>query len=369
VAQKQPLTGERLRQQLGRLGGTAFRLGTLRNGLEGALMLPVSELNRLRRALVTQLEELRARPQRWTLRQAQPQTQSPAPAVHSNSDPARLAVLVRAMTQLEAALPFDLPLIYCEFEDPKKYREAVARFRAAQRPGRPPSEIFVAPPRIFKTGEEWIQKQVLSCQPDGWLARNYDDLCFYAGRRLVGDFSLNVANSLAADYFKNQFGLERLTASYDLNIVQLEALLRSAPPPWFEITLHQHIPMFHMEHCLFCAFLTDGADYTNCGRPCDRHAAALRDRVGQEHPLKADAGCRNTLFNARAQTGAEYAARLLALGVRHFRLEFVNETAAETARVIAQYLALLKGEITGAQLWRDLKLQNRLGVTRGPMES
>jgi putative protease len=369
VAQNQPLTDERLRQQLGRLGGTSFRLGCLRNRLEGEVMLPVSELNRLRRALVSRLEELRARPQRWTLREAPSPAQPPARPFHFPSDPARLAVLVRDMAQLEAALPFALPVIYCEFEDPKKYREAVARSRAAQRPGGPPSEIFVAPPRIFKSGEEWIQKQVLSCQADGWLARNYDDLRFHAGRRLVGDYSLNVANALAADYFKNHFGLERLTASYDLNIAQLEALLRSAPPAWFEITLHQHIPMFHMEHCLFCAFLTDGTDYTNCGRPCDTHAAALRDRVGLEHPLKADAGCRNTLFNARAQTGAEYAARLLALGVRHFRLEFVNETAAETARVIPRYLALLKGEITGAQLWRELKLQNRLGVTRGPMES
>jgi len=373
VAQKQPLTEERLRQQLGRLGGTAFRLGGLRNALEGAVMLPVSELNRLRRELVGQLEELRARPRRWTLRETPPEApvqgqRATARPGHSNADPARLAVLVLGMAQLEAALAFDLPVIYCEFEDPKKYREAVARFRAAQRPGRPPSEIFAAPPRIFKTGEEWIQKQVLFCEADGWLARNYDDLRFFAGRRRVGDFSLNVANALAADYFKNQFGLERLTASYDLNIAQLEALLRSAPPEWFEITLHQHIPMFHMEHCVFCAFLSEGTDYTNCGRPCDKHGVRLRDRVGQEHPLKADAGCRNTLFNARAQSGAEYAGRLLNLGARHFRIEFVNESGEETARTIAQYQALLAGKISGGQLWRELQLQNRLGVTRGPTE-
>ena len=63
-----------------------------------------------------------------------------------------------------------------------------------------------------------------------------------------GDFSLNVANRLSADYFKNQFGLERVTASYDLNFTQLEALLPAAPPEWFEVTIHQHMPMFHMEH-------------------------------------------------------------------------------------------------------------------------
>ncbi len=231
------------------------------------------------------------------------------------------------MAQVEAAVASGLSTIYCEFDDPKKYRGAVVRAREASAR----TEIFVAPPRIFKTGEEWILQQVRSCEADGYLLRNYDHLKFFAGSRCVGDFSFNVANGLSADYFKNHFDLERLTASYDLNITQLEALLESAPPEWFEITIHQHIPMFHMEHCVFCAFLSKGTDYTNCGRPCDKHQVQMRDRVGMEHPLKADAGCRNTLFNGRAQTGAEYAGRLMELGARHFRIEFVNETAEQVA--------------------------------------
>jgi len=93
----------------------------------------------------------------------------------------------------------------------------------------------------------------------------------------------------------------------------------------------------------------------------------LRDRVGAEHPLKADAGCRNTLFNARAQTGADYVSRMLALGVRHFRLEFLNETPDQVALIISKYRQLLAGEITGPQLWRELKLLNQLGITRGQL--
>jgi putative protease len=158
-----------------------------------------------------------------------------------------------------------------------------------------------------------------------------------------------------------------LTASYDLNFTQLEALLRAAPPQWFEVTIHQHMPMFHMEHCVFCAFLSTGTDYTNCGRPCDRHDLKLRDRVGAEHPIKADAGCRNTVFNAAAQTGAECVQSLLELGVRHFRLEFLNETPQQVALTLGKYRQLLEGKITGAQLWRELKLFNQLGVTRGQM--
>jgi putative protease len=122
-----------------------------------------------------------------------------------------------------------------------------------------------------------------------------------------------------------------------------------------------------MEHCVFCAFLSSGKDYRDCGRPCDVHDVKLRDRVGMEHPLKADVGCRNTVFNAQAQTGAEYVERMLALGVRHFRLEFLNETPEQVARTIAKYRQLLRGEISGPQLWRELKLFNQLGVTRGQM--
>jgi len=279
-----------------------------------------------------------------------------------------LIVLVRNLDQLEAALDCGIETLYCEFEDPKKYREAVARCRqfrnvGESKPARP--AIWVAPPRVFKTGEEWTLRQVRSCDADGYLVRNYDHLSFFAGERRIGDYSLNIANRLTADYFRNNFGLERVTTSYDLNFTQLEALLRAAPPEWFEVTIHQHMPMFHMEHCVFCAFLSNGTDYTNCGRPCDRHDVRLRDRVGAEHPVKADVGCRNTVFNALAQTGAEYVAGMLALGVRHFRVEFLSETTAQVAQTIDRYRRLLRGELTGAQLWRELKLLNQLGVTRG----
>jgi U32 family peptidase len=147
----------------------------------------------------------------------------------------------------------------------------------------------------------------------------------------------------------------------------LEDLLTTCPPQWFEVTIHQHMPMFHMEHCVFCAFLSPGTDYTNCGRPCEKHEVKLRDRVGTEHILQADAGCRNTVFNGTAQTGAEYVQHLIKLGIRYFRIEFLNEAPEEVIQIIHRYHQLLQGEITGSQLWRELKLQNQLGVTRGPM--
>ena len=364
-AEKRPLTETSLHDSLGRLGGTPFKLGALKSFLEGEVILPVSELNRLRRDAVVELEKLRAAPQRWsTIAFQKPDF---APQKDSERAPELIAV-IRLLEQLEAAWSSGARTIYCEFENPKHYRAAVARFRELQA-GDQSASIWVAPPRIFKPGEEWILQQVRSSDADGYLVRNYDHLAFFANDRKRGDFSLNVANPWTADYFLHRYGLERVTASYDLNILQLEALLSSAPGSWFDITVHQHMPMFHMEHCVFCAFLSAGKDYRDCGRPCDTHRVSLRDRVGAELPLKADAGCRNTVFNNRAQTGAEYVARMIELGARSFRVEFVNETADEVTRTLSRYASLIRGEITGAELWRELKLLNQLGVTRGQMET
>ncbi len=372
TATAQPLTTAKLRDQLGRLGGTPFLLGQLENHLTDDVILPVSELNELRRRLVAELETQRKAPKRWTVREsAEAQALLAAPAavreLQPNTTEPELIAVIRHLHQLEPAWQAGARTIYAEFEDPKKYREAVSRFRELR--GDSQASLWVAPPRIFKPGEEWILKQVLSCEADGWLVRNYEHLTWFKGHRCRGDFSLNVANPLTAAHYIERAGLERVTASYDLNVAQLESLLAAAPGAWFDIPLHQHMPMFHMEHCVFCAFLSTGTDYRNCGRPCDQHDVRLRDRVGAEHPLKADAGCRNTVFNSRAQTGAEFVDRLLALGARSFRIEFLNESADEIAATLERYHKLLRGQISGAELWRELKLINQLGVTRGQLEN
>jgi U32 family peptidase len=364
AAHTQPLTTEKLEAQLGRLGNTPFKLGTLTNNLEGDVMIPVSALNRMRREIVERMEEGRSRPQPWTLNAtATAQDLLPSLPATLQTQP-ELIVLVRKLEQIQAALNTGIQTLYCEFEDPRAYGEAVEIFRQSQTT--PEQTIWVAPPRITKSGEQWILEQVRRSNADGYLVRNYDHLNFFANDRCIGDFSLNVANAIAATHFRT-FGLERLTASYDLNIQQLSDLLQSCPPDWLEITIHQHMPMFHMEHCVFCAFLSEGKDFRDCGRPCDTHEVKLRDRAGAEHILQADAGCRNTVFNSTAQTGAEYIHSLIKAGSRHFRIEFLQESPSQVTQTLEQYQKLLAGQIKGIQLWQDLKLQRQLGVTRGSL--
>jgi putative protease len=231
--------------------------------------------------------------------------------------------------------------------------------------------LLLATPRIQKAGEEGFFKVIERAEPDGVLIRNLGAIRYFSSRPhlvRVGDFSLNVANPLTADFFMSH-GLQRLTVSYDLNLPQVVDLVRGAPPSWFEVTLHQHMPMFHMEHCVFAAFMSQGRDYTDCGRPCEKHRVELRDRVGQLHPLLADVGCRNTLFRGQAQTGARFYSELKTNGIRHFRVELLRENAAGTRTILEAYQRLLAGADDGGTLWQKLRATSQLGVTEGTLVS
>jgi U32 family peptidase len=183
----------------------------------------------------------------------------------------------------------------------------------------------------------------------------------------VADFSLNAANQWTVDYLRSR-GARRVTVSYDLNRDQLLELAGAVPPEWLEVVIHQHMPMFHMEHCVFCAVLSPGTNKTNCGRPCDVHAVKMRDRIGMEHVLTADVGCRNTLFNAVPQSAAEVVPQLMARGLRDFRVELLEESGADVRETLRPYRDLLTGRVTGKQVWQRLSAANRVGVTRGTLE-
>jgi putative protease len=372
VAQKRPMDRSLLTEQLGRLGGTIFRLEELEVGLDGPVILPVSELNRLRREAAAKLERERMKPRPYAKRSIDPYADV-RQAAPFGGEPG-LTALCRSMEQVEAAFAAGIGLVYADFEFIRQYPEAV---EAARRAGK---RIALAAPRIHMPGENGYHNMILKLRPDAVLVRNTGALQFYLRKReeleaageaesfpeLIGDFSLNIANHKAANLMLD-LGLKRVTLSYDLNAQQMADLLRRMDGSRAEIVIHQHLPMFHTEHCVYCTFLSDGTDYTNCGRPCEKHRVSLRDRIGMSHPVRVDDGCRNTVYNAIEQSGAEYLRSFIELGAGTFRIEFLEEPAEKVEEVVRLYTDAIRGRIGGTEVWRTLKAINQLGVTRGQL--
>lgn len=364
TAMKRPLTPQAFIDQFSRLGGTEFEIGSVQFDIEGGVILPVSELNRMRRELVDLWSGDDSSPKQTARSTVTLESLMPSRGKGDVSSPLQMFALCRTRDQIDAAIEVGVPRLYLDFEDIRLYADLVKHIKDRT----DQSQVWLATPRIQKSGEAGFFKLIQRAEPHGVLIRNLGAIAFFqdAGIPVTGDFSLNVANPLTAEMLKKT-GLERLTISYDLNIEQVVDLLAAAPPSWFELTLHQHMPMFHMEHCAFAAFLSKGTDFTNCGRPCDKHRVHLRDRVGMQHPLKADVGCRNTLFNAVAQTGAQFFSELRSYGLSCFRVELLEEDKAASAEVLRTYQELLAGNRDEHDIWRDLKAQSQLGVTRGTM--
>lgn len=351
---------EFLRAQLGRLGNTAYELRELELDVEGAPFVPSSLLNHVRREAVERLQALQAATEPAVINDPRAYFET-SPVAGPFRCPT-LHLLVRTPEQLDAALIHRPASITLDYLDLYGLRPSLDRVRAAGLVAR------VASPRVLKPGEERIVDFLAGCDCP-ILVRSTGLLHALQERdhrELIGDFSLNAANTISAAEFL-RLGLSRLTPTHDLNADQVAELARHAGADFIEAIAYQHLPVFHMEHCVFCRFLSTGTSYRDCGRPCEQHRVALRDPAGRAHPVMADVGCRNTVFGAEAQEASGHLDHWRAAGIHQFRLEFAHESGAQVTAVAEAFRDALDGGCSPHELTERLRRVSPGGVTEGSL--
>ena len=366
-ANSRSLSADYLHQQLGRLGNTAYRLDALTADISGEPFIPSSLLNRLRQEAVEQLiaqqahgptavtnDPLLTLDNALSAVERQPQA-TPTASV-------QLHLLVRTPEQLDAAIAVHPASITLDYLELYGLRPAVERIKEA---GITPR---VASPRVLKPQEQRVVNFLLRLDCP-ILVRSGGLLEALQGRHqhpLIGDFSLNVANQIAADtYFK--LGVDKITPTHDLNADQISTLAQSIGGERFEVIAYHHLPVFHTEHCVFCRFLSNGTSYLDCGHPCESHKLALRDVQGREHPVMADVGCRNTVFGAEAQVASRHLDQMMRSGIVHYRLEFVHESADDVRKVAAAFQRYFAGKLSAPEMDQALQKIAPQGTTEGSL--
>ncbi len=357
-AQNRGVSVESLRAQFGRLGNTAYELRDVTLDITGSPFAPASVLNQMRREAVEQLQAVQARARVGVVNEYRYTAHARAAEVGR----AELHLLVRNAEQLGAAIELRPASITLDYLDLYGLRPSIERVKQSGIAAR------VASPRVVKPGEERILNFLVSLdcailvRPAGMLHA----LKERSHAALIGDFSLNTANSVTAEMYL-AMGLDRLTPTHDLNAAQVAELARTSGADRIEVLAYQHLPVFHTEHCVFCRFLSTGTSYKDCGRPCEKHRVELQDTHGRAHPVLADVGCRNTVFGAEAQEASRHLDEWKRAGIRHFRLEFVHESAEEVKEVARVFASALAGEITSQQLASELKKFAPQGTTEGSL--
>ena len=417
-AKKQPIDFQSIAKTIGELGGTPFFLDAEKNidckklffseteTDENNIFVPAGEIKKARREAVEMLLEKRRNMgavkaeamasddvsvsdqmykneiEKWwgtpTAIASKTREKNVPTTKSSPDDEPKLTVLCRTMEQVETCCAFDfLDEIQADFLEVHGLRDAVKKIQEAGK------KAVVATPRVLKPDEEKLWRFYLSLNADALLVRSagllrkLNELIPEKAEegktypRLRGDFSLNAANVLTTSTFLERFNLERLALTHDLNARQIRNLAAALPPQTaaskIEIILHCHLPIFHTEHCVFCRFLSDGNSYKDCGHPCETNDARLRDSNGKDHLVLADMGCRNTVFNAEAQSGAMFVQDWINIGnIKNYRIELVDTDKNETVLLLHTYEKLLRGEISSRDAYEQLrKVKDKNGNVQG----
>jgi U32 family peptidase len=370
VASTAPLNHTAVWEKLERLGGTPFQLRELCLNIPAGSILPLSCINRGRREAVAQLL---ASSQRRHNIVTSGLIDFEFDWPEQGRAPAGLFVTCRNLEQAESALVAGADGVYLDFLALTGVGPAIRQLREQHA-----TSIGIATPRIRKPGEDKIDKYLLGLKPDSILLRSLGAFAdaalsetsepraaqFGHPIRIV-DFSLNITNTVAAIEVLLH-DIDAFTPSFDLDTAQLEALLNSELARYAEVVIHHAMPLFHMEHCVFATLLSSGHDFRDCGRPCDRHTIALRDRKGVLLPVEADVGCRNTVFHGLAQSAADRFSVLQNAGVKRFRIELVRENAVQTRILVMGYRDLLENRCSAKGLRTRLS-ENGMAVVRGSL--
>ena len=312
-ARNRAVTAEELRQRLSKTGGTVFTADRVEIELDEGLMVPASVINGLRREL---LDELAARrediPHRRVLEAAAlPEAPEPPKAM-------RFTCSVLKAQQVTAALLAEKPaIVYVPIEE-------LEQLDAGLNWGE--TELCAVLPRVFRTADEPVLRQLLERHPEATAVAvgNLGHLPIVRGlgRTLRGDFGLNIFNSRALLFWREQ-GLSSATASFELRWQQVRDLNKHLP---CEAIVYGRLPLMVMENCV-----------TRCNVGCTHGAGSvLTDRTGAQFPVTCGYGCRCEIQNSRTLFLADKP-ELHRCGLTYGRLRFTTETPEQCAAVLRRY--------------------------------
>lgn len=361
-----PLDKSFAMDELYSLGNTAYVGGSFSWEVRDGVFLHQRELKELRRNFVEAINH-----KRIFRNPALREMRLPETTFSPSLEASKVTILLRTRGQVDLfledqeihELSGSIEQIVLDFEFGKHYEESLGLLREKG------FRVGIATTRILKPSEYYNLNLLIRLKPDFILVRNLGALEYLKEKsqiELIGDFSFNVTNSFSLNYLCSK-GLKTVNLSYDLNEEQIRDLIRKSDPSKIEVTLHQYMPEFHMEHCVFAAFLSKGHSFKDCGKPCEKHEVKLKDPYGNFHFLKADHECRNTFFRATPQSASFLVESLKNLGVRHFRIEALSEESAELKSKVLAYLRLIRGEISPQDALQKLQLQETYGLGAGQL--
>ena len=315
------LTPQDLEQQLKKTGGTPYLCTAVRSSLDPDLMLPASAINAMRRDVIAELTAKRGR-----AAPARLNAYDEPPRYDGIAGEPQLTIAVRTAGQITSRMLSMKPtVLYVPLSELAEHPDLPQRVGVE-------TQLAAILPRVIWSGElAPVARQLRTVYEMGVrqvLAGNLGQLHIAraAGFAVRGDFGLNIVNSRAMRYLREQ-GLDSQLLWFELTLPQIRDISKAVPA---ELLIYGRLPLMLMENCVMknrtgiCA--------------CQTGTVRLVDRVGEEFPIVKDPGtCRNVLLNGKKLYLLDKKDALRGMGLWALRLQFTTENPGEIDKVLMDY--------------------------------
>lgn len=317
---RRELTAAELEERLKKTGGTPYYCTGVRAAIGPGLMLPAASINAMRREALDRLTALRGR-----VEQPRMGAYSRLAAYDGIPGEAKLTVAVRTVDQITPRLlKMNPAVLYVPLAELAAHPELQSRVGVD-------TELTAILPRVILDRERskiaMLLERVHAMGIRHVLAGNLGQirLAQQKGFAVRGDFGLNIYNSRAMHYLREQ-KIESQLVSFEMTLPQLRDLSKAVP---VEVLVYGRLPLMLMENCV----IKNRTGSCSCENP-----TKLIDRMGEEFPVLKDPGtCRNVLYNGKKLYILDKLSSLRGMGLWAHRLSFTTENPSEVDGVLAQY--------------------------------
>ena len=334
-ALKAPLGKDEIIKQLSKTGNSPFVIEYDNVEIDEGTFISKSALNQVRRNAIETLEVAIIKHIKRDNKQA-----CDAPEILlSKVQSQKLTVQISDIGCLDAVLKHDISRIYVGFNE-----RNINRFVKTKWPDCD-TEIFFALPTISRNEDEKSIRKLMAkletASFDGYLVATYGQLNILqdlgSKKKIVLDHNFNIFNNWSKRTLNSLDGVEGVTLSQELNVVQLKKMEGSQS----EIVVYGRQILMSTHNCLKGLY-----EAKKTGKYCSNKYAkdqyALLDRKNMQFPVVSDCdNCIAHILNSKILDTAARFNEIKSTGIEYLRLVFRDEDVEAIKNTIAKYERLL----------------------------
>lgn len=361
LAQKQPLSVEKLKQQIMKTGSTPFVIKELQVEAEENIYIGISSINELRRAATDALQKAILKKYKRKTFPIKMESSQKRPLITMKN----LNVLVSTKEQFDVASNHShVHILYYELTEDfeknyQKYIDICHKNRI---------QLYAALPRIERKQTEAIYKELVEklkkSNMDGFLVRTPGQLEDIAktDKKITIDYNMNVLNKAAIDFWKKA-GADTICVSVENNLEEINAMADKD----CEMVVYGYLPLMTTQQCPIGNFAGGKKAGIYCSEKGKDGLYFLKDRKAMKFPLMPDCRqCVCTILNAKPLFTLKFYDEILQSTTGSVRLLFTKEGGQRTKKILDAYADMTEDCTTQNVETKILLHQmNEKGSTKG----